>query len=145
MSIFNGSFVILGKALKYCGRNIHITVTMLLAPGTSRSWSLCAIGRLHVEYWRIKEDLEDMQIIKKGSRKIYWVCPPPPLLVGDVLISLNHASWMEVFNFNIGVVGIPFSLSTLASNYVKMDRGVLQRLSNIHELYARGCINQNNT
>ena len=37
----------------------------------------------------------------------------------DALISLVHASWMEDFNFKIGFVGIPLSLSSLGRNYVR--------------------------
>lgn len=47
LSIVNGSFVSLGKAVNYCDRNIHFRVAKLLAPGGSKS--LANIGQLYGE------------------------------------------------------------------------------------------------
>lgn len=116
LSIVNGSFVTLGKPLKYCGRNIHIRDTMLLAPGGGKS--LANIGRLYggvlnkIEI--SKHDLEDMQgFLARDKTKF------TEYALRDALISLIHASWVEDFNFKIGGVGIPISLSALGRSYVK--------------------------
>jgi len=116
LSIVNGSFVTLGKPLKYCGRNIHIRDTMLLAPGGSKS--LAKIGKLYGEAFNKisirKEDLEDMQgfLIRDKAKFTEYA-------LRDSLISLIHAAWMEDFNFKIGGSGIPLSLSSLGRSYVK--------------------------
>jgi hypothetical protein len=88
LSIVNGSFVTLGKALKYSGKNIHIRDTMLLAPGGGRS--LAAIGRLYggvlnkLEITR--EDLENMQgFLERDKAKF------TEYALRDAIISLIHA------------------------------------------------------
>jgi hypothetical protein len=89
LSIVNGSFVTLGKPLKYCGRNIHIRDTMLLAPGGSKS--LAKIGKLYGEAFNKilirKEDLEDMQgfLIRDKAKFTEYA-------LRDSLISLIHAA-----------------------------------------------------
>lgn len=116
LSIVNGSFVTLGKPLKYCGRNIHIRDTMLLAPGASKS--LYSIGKLYGDVLSKVEisqsDLEDMQGFLARDKEKFT-----EYALRDALISLIHASWMEDFNFNIGGIGIPLSLSSLGRSYVK--------------------------
>lgn len=116
LSIVNGSFVTLGQPFKYYGRNIHIRDTMLLAPGASKS--LASIGRLYGDVLKkveiSKSDLEDMQgFLQRDKAKF------TEYALKDALISLIHAAWMEDFNFNIGGVGIPLSLSSLGRSYVK--------------------------
>ena len=116
LSIVNGSFVTLGKPIKFCGKNLQIRDTMLLAPGGGRS--LAAIGRLYggvlnkVEI--SQEDLEDMQGFLARDKEKFT-----EYALRDAIISLIHASWMEDFNFQIGVVGIPLSLSSVGRSYVK--------------------------
>lgn len=116
LSILNGSFVTLGKPLKYLGKNIHIRDTMLLAPGPSKS--LAAIGKLYGggldKLVIAKTDLEDMQGFLARDKVKFT-----EYALRDALISLIHACWMEDFNFRIGCLGIPLSLSTIGRNYVK--------------------------
>lgn len=116
LSIVNGSFVTLGKPLKYCGRKIHVRDTMLLAPGGSKS--LANIGRLYGDAFnKLKistKDLEDMQGFLQRDKEKFT-----EYAIRDSLISLIHAVWMEDFNFKIGGFGIPVSLSALGRNYVK--------------------------
>lgn len=88
LSIVNGSFVTLGKPLKYCGRNIHIRDTMLLAPGGSKS--LASIGKLYGGVLNkidiSKSDLEDMLgFLKRDKAKF------TEYALRDSLISLVHA------------------------------------------------------
>jgi len=89
LSIVNGSFVTLGKAIKYCGRNIHIRDTMLLAPGAAKS--LASIGRLYGNMLQkieiSKADLEDMQGFLKRDKVKFT-----EYALRDALISLIHAS-----------------------------------------------------
>lgn len=89
LSIVNGSFVTLGKPLKFLGRNVHIRDTMLLAPAGNRS--LAGIGRLYggiMNKVRIsKEDLEDMQGFLKRDKEMFI-----EYAIKDALISLIHAS-----------------------------------------------------
>lgn len=36
----------------------------------------------------------------------------------DSLITLTHANWMEMFNFSIGGLGVPLTLSSIGTKYV---------------------------
>ena len=116
LSIVNGSFVTLGKPIKFYGRNVHIRDTMLLAPGPSKG--LAAIGRLYggvlTKLEISKEDLEDMKGFLARDKELFT-----EYALRDAIISLIHAAWMEDFNFSLGSIGIPLSLSTLGRNYVK--------------------------
>lgn len=116
LSIVNGSFVTIGKPLKYLGRNIHIRDTMLLAPGSSKS--LASIGKLYggvLEKISIrKEDLEDMSGFLARDKVKFT-----DYALRDAVISLIHACWMEDFNFKMGYTGVPLSLSSIGRNYVK--------------------------
>lgn len=89
LSIVNGSFVTLGKAIKFHGRNVHIRDTMLLAPGGSRS--LASIGVLYGENLHKlsmnQEDLQDMQGFLERDKVKFT-----EYALRDALISLIHAS-----------------------------------------------------
>jgi hypothetical protein len=71
LSIVNGSFVTLRDPLKFCGKNIHIRDTMLLAPGGSKS--LAHIGNLYGEAFNkitiSKENISDMQGFLREDRE----------------------------------------------------------------------------
>lgn len=88
LSIVNGSFVTLGKPIKYNGRSVHVRDTMLLAPGSSKS--LASIGKLYeVSKNKIKisqEDLENMQLFLNRDREGFIA-----YAVRDAVISLIHA------------------------------------------------------
>jgi hypothetical protein len=116
LSIVNGSFVTLRDPLKYCGNRIHIRDTMLLAPAGSKS--LAQIGKLYGEgYLKINitpDEISDMQTFSKLNQEKFI-----EYALRDALISLIHALWMEDFNFNLGGVGIPLSLSSVGRKYVK--------------------------
>lgn len=116
LSIVNGSYVTIAKPLKICGRNTHIRDTMLLAPGGSRS--LASIGKLYGELFQKisinKTDLEDMHGFLQRDREKFI-----EYALRDAVISLIHASWMEDFNFKIGGLGIPLTLSSIGRSYVK--------------------------
>ena len=116
LSIVNGSFVTLGKPFKYEDRCVHFRDTMLLAPGGSKS--LDSIGKLYKKgYQKIKvsqEDLENMQLFLDRDREGFI-----EYAIRDAVISLVHACWMEDFNFPLGGLGIPISLSSIGRKYVK--------------------------
>jgi hypothetical protein len=89
LSIVNGSFVTLGKAIKFKGKNVHVRDTMLLAPGGSKS--LASIGMLYSnEFNKVqidKEDLEDMQgfLVREKEKFTEYA-------LRDAIIALIHAS-----------------------------------------------------
>jgi hypothetical protein len=116
LSIVNGSFVTLRDPLKYCGQNIHIRDTMLLAPGPGKS--LAKIGKLYGEGYNkltiSPDNLKDMQSFLDNDRELFI-----EYALRDALISLVHALWMEEFNFSLGALGIPLTLSSLGRRYVK--------------------------
>jgi hypothetical protein len=89
LSIVNGSFVTLGKPIKFQGRNIHIRDTMLLAPGGSKS--LASIGKLYGDVLTkieiSKADLEDMEGFLHRDKDKFT-----EYALRDALISLIHAS-----------------------------------------------------
>lgn len=116
LAIVNGSFVTLGKALFRKGVNVHIRDTMLLAPGQKKS--LASIGELYgPDFNKISiervwyEKMEEFMKVDLDRFKNY--------AIRDSLITLVHASYMENFSFMQGVIGIPLTLSSLASSYVR--------------------------
>jgi hypothetical protein len=115
LSIVNGSFVTLGKALKYRDRKVHVRDTMLLAPGGSKG--LAVIGGLYPKYKKLEistDDLENMQGLLDRDPGLFV-----SYALRDAVITLIHASWMEEFNFGIGGVGVPISLSSIGRRFVK--------------------------
>jgi hypothetical protein len=115
LSIVNGSFVTLRDPLKFNGQNIHIRDTMLLSPAGSKS--LGQIGKMYKNYPKIeiaKDEIEDMQrFLNKNYEKFIEYA------IRDAIISLVHALWMEEFNFSLGGIGVPLSLSSVGRRYVK--------------------------
>jgi hypothetical protein len=89
---------------------------MLLAPGGSKS--LASIGKLYGEDFNkiqlTKDEIENMDVLLKENKAKFET-----YAVRDALISLVHASWMEDFNFSLGGLGIPLSLSSIGRKYVK--------------------------
>jgi hypothetical protein len=89
LSIVNGSFVTLGKALNYCGRNIKLRDTMFLAPPGSQS--LVSLGKLYGEgLHKIslnQEELGDMNTLLNRD-KIRFI----QYAIRDALVSLAHAT-----------------------------------------------------
>jgi hypothetical protein len=115
LSIVNGSFVTVGGAIKYQGKNVHVRDTMLLAPGGRKS--LAVIGGMYPKFPKLtitKEDLEDMQGYLNRDRESFV-----GYALRDAVITLVHALWMDDFNFRIGGTGVPISLSGIGRRYVK--------------------------
>lgn len=87
LSIVNGSFVTLGKAMKFGDRNVHVRDTMLLAPGGSKG--LGEIGKLYPGFEKLtitKADLEDMQGYMQRDCEGFTA-----YALRDALITLIHA------------------------------------------------------
>jgi hypothetical protein len=116
LDIVNKSFINKGKPFVYQDTNIQIRDTMLLAPTGSKS--LEAIGRLYgPDFYKkslSKTELSDMSILLKTNKPKFQ-----DYAIRDAEITLVHALWMEFFNFQINEVGIPITLSSLGSKYVK--------------------------
>ena len=123
LNIVNGSFVTLGKPFTFENSNIHIRDTMLLAPGGKKS--LASIGNLYGETFKkleiSKNDLENMDIFLKNDKPKFEA-----YALRDALITLVHASWMEDFNFSLGGIGVPLSLSSIGRKFV---RNIWEQLS----------------
>jgi hypothetical protein len=76
------------EALKYCGNNIHIRDSMLLAPGGAKS--LASIGKLYGEaYHKIyigQAKLNDMESFLQTNREEFI-----EYALRDALVSLIHS------------------------------------------------------
>lgn len=116
LNIVNGCFVTIGKPFIYAHSNIFIRDTMLLAPGGSKS--LASIGKLYGEDFNkielTKEEIENMDVLLKTNKTKF-----EEYAIRDALIALIHASWMEDFNFSLGGLGIPLTLSSIGRKFVK--------------------------
>jgi hypothetical protein len=113
--IVNGSFVTLKKPLLIDNVNLILRDTMLLAPGGSKS--LASIGSLYGEGFNkidIGDKIKDMEEFLKRDYESFKA-----YAMQDALICLTHALFMEEFHFRLGVVGIPLSLASLSSSYIK--------------------------
>jgi hypothetical protein len=142
LDIVNKSFVTLGKPIVIGNTNVIIRDTMLLAPQGCRS--LESIGGLYGEDFKkvdIVKELSDIQkeqftegLTKEQKEKLnlnQYIKENMDLLlkinkekfeeyaIKDAIIPLIHASYMEDFNFKYQGLGIPLTLSSLGSTYVK--------------------------
>jgi hypothetical protein len=116
LSIANGSFITLRDPIKYDDKNVHIRDTMLLAPGGAKS--LGKIGKLYGDDFNKisigSAELEDMLSFSKTDRDLFIA-----YALRDALITLKHSLWMIDFNFTLGGVGVPLTLSSIGRKYVK--------------------------
>jgi hypothetical protein len=142
LDIVNKCFVTLGKPIVIGNTNVIIRDTMLLAPQGCRS--LEAIGGLYGEDFKkvdIAKDLSEEQkeiftrdLTKEQKEKLglnQYIKENMDLLlktdknlfdsyaIKDAIIPLIHASFMEDFNFKLNGLGIPLTLSSLATTYIK--------------------------
>lgn len=117
LNIIARSFITLGKplVLEGCKSKIHIRDTALLAPTGVKS--LAALGKIYGEGYnkidigsyrenKMRELLEkDKELFEKYG-------------IRDSLITLKHATSMELFNFELGKIGVPLTLSGIGKSYV---------------------------
>jgi len=114
LDIVNGCFVTIGKPMLIDNVNVIIRDTMLLAPGLKKS--LGAIGSLYdtkLNKIDIGNNINNMKHFLKENPVLF-----EHYALQDAVITLIHASFMEDFNFSIGSIGIPLTLSTLSRNYI---------------------------
>jgi hypothetical protein len=116
LNIVNKSFITLGKPIHFNGYNLVIRDTMLLTPANHRS--LEKLGSLYgSDFNKISISLKDKEnmdeFLKKNPNKFIEYA------LKDAEIPLIHANFMEDFNFKIHELGIPVTLSSLSSKYVK--------------------------
>ena len=114
LDIINGCFVTISKPILIDGVNVYIRDTMLLAPGSKKS--LAAIGSLYdkkLNKIQIYDRIKNMKLFLKEEPVLF-----EEYAIQDSVITLIHACFMEDFNFRIGSVGIPLTLSTLSRNYI---------------------------
>lgn len=144
LDIVNKCFVTLGKPLVIGNTNVIIRDTMLLAPQGCRS--LEKIGGLYGEDFKkvdiakdLKEEVkekftkdltkeqkekvdlnqyikENMDLLLKEDKELF-----DRYAIKDAIIPLIHACYMEDFNFKLEGLGIPLTLSSLGSTYVKYN------------------------
>src|ERR1043165_5983446 len=142
LSIVNKSFVTLGKPIDFENGNVFIRDTMLLAPQGHKS--LDSVGSLYGKQFKKvniakdltenqkeeltkdltidrKENLDLNQYIKENMDLLLRVNKEKfvSYAVKDSIIPLIHANYMEDFNFKLKSVGIPLTLSSLGTTYVK--------------------------
>ena len=113
IDIVNKGFVTLGKAIDFSGRKVILRDTTLLAPMGAKS--LASIGKLYnLDKLELsKEEIQNMDILLRTDRNKFI-----EYAIRDALITLTHANWMEEFNFELGCVGVPLTLSSLGNKYV---------------------------
>lgn len=115
LDIVNKSFVTLKGPIEYHNSSVVIRDTLLLAPGGAKS--LSKIGEI---YKLNKLELTEMEktnmsdLFERDERRF------KEYAIRDSLITLTHAVWMETFNFSIGGLGIPLTLSSIGTRYVEM-------------------------
>ena len=114
LDIVNNSFVTLSKPLLIDGVNVTIRDTMLLVPGSKKS--LSSIGSLYGPDFNkidIGDNIKNMQDFLLKDYELF-----KKYALQDSIITLVHACFMEEFNFKIGFLGIPLSLSSLSNKFV---------------------------
>jgi len=116
LDIVNKCFVTLGKPVVLENTNIIIRDTMLLAPAGKRS--LEAIGSLYGPMFNkislSKDQIENMDLLLKNDKTLF-----DNYALKDAVIPLIHSNYMEDFSFNLKELGIPITLSSLGTKYVK--------------------------
>jgi len=114
LDIVNKSYVTRGKPLFMHGLNIHIRDTMLLAPAGYKSLEalgdICGLKKVDIN----DEEKSTMQILlKKDPVKFINYA------YKDSMITLTYACKVEDSTFESRRLGIPLSLSSLASIYLR--------------------------
>jgi hypothetical protein len=116
LNIVQNNFVTLGKPLVKGNSNIIIRDTALLAPQGHKS--LQSIGSLYgKEFEKVslsKEQIENMDLLLETDKDKF-----NSYAIKDAVIPLIHGNYMEDFNFKLNEIGIPVTLSSLGSTYVK--------------------------
>jgi hypothetical protein len=115
LDIVNKSFVTLKKPLLIQGMNVIIRDTILIAPGGKKS--LDAISQLYNGLRKVK--IEDNQI---NNMKLFQREDPEMFkkyALQDSLITLVHGLYVENVYHTINGLGIPVTLSSISSSYLR--------------------------
>lgn len=114
LDIVSNCFVTISKPLLIDNTNVIVRDTMLLAPSGKKSLSV--IGSLYGSKL-FKLDIGDrITNMKKYLKDDYEGFKK--YAIQDSMIALIHGSFMESFNFENGVIGIPLTLSAISKNYL---------------------------
>lgn len=114
LNIVNSSFVTMGKPLIIGSNRVFIRDTMLLSPAGNQS--LESLGKLYKnnKVSLGNRDKSKMLTILENDKNLFI-----EYALQDSVITLTHACFMEDFNFNLNKIGIPLTLSSLGTSYVK--------------------------
>lgn len=96
------------------GSNVILRDSWLLAPQGHKS--LESLGKLY-NYEKIslsKEQIENMDLLLKEDKELF-----DRYAIRDAIIALIHGNYMEDHNFKLQGLGIPLTLSSLGTIYVK--------------------------
>lgn len=113
LDIVNKAMVTLKQPLLIDGVNVIVRDTTLLAPGGNKK--LASLG----EFYKIKK----LNVGSNITRMKDFLKEDPILFreyaLQDSRITLVHALFLEEFGFDLGIIGVPLSLSMLASAYLR--------------------------
>lgn len=113
IDIVNKAYVTLKQPLLIEGVNVIVRDTMLLSPGGNKS--LASLGELYnLKKIGIGGNIRRMKDFQKEDPKCF-----KEYALQDSRITLVHALFLEEFGFRLGVIGVPLSLSMLASAYLR--------------------------
>jgi hypothetical protein len=117
LDIVSKSFVTRSKPLiiEHLNIKLHIRDTTLLSPTPSAS--LASIGSIYGESYK-KIDIglyrkEEMDVLLKEDKDLF-----ERYAIQDSIITLKHGNTMEEFNFTLGKLGVPLTISGIGKSYV---------------------------
>ena len=116
VDIVNKSFVSLKDPILIDGVNVWLRDTMLITPGGKKS--LEAVSNLYKGIDKIKiskDQIENMKQFMQDDPVLF-----KSYALQDSLISLIHGCYMEEFNHSLNRLGIPVTLSSLSSSFVRL-------------------------
>lgn len=115
--IVDRSFITRGRPLTFdfCRSSVHVRDTILLAPQGCRA--LSALGNIYGDDYK-KVDIGKyrqgrMKELLNDNKSLF-----EEYAIKDSLITLQHASQMELFNLTVDKIGIPITLSGISKAYV---------------------------
>lgn len=115
LDIVNGSMVTLKQPILVDGTKVIFRDTILLAPGGGKK--LSNLGDLYkLPKVNIGDNIKNMKEFLKNDYDLF-----KQYALQDSKITLIHALYMEEFGFRYGLLGVPLSISMLASNYLRSE------------------------
>lgn len=114
--IIDKCFITLSNPILFNGMNVHLRDTFILAPAGFRS--LAKIGSLYAGKF-YKECVPSKYITRMSKYLEDYPEEYRKYALQDSLIPLIHSIFLENFNFSLGSVDIPVTLSNLSGNYIR--------------------------